>query len=228
MIRAALAAALSGLIACTAAGHDDPPPAAPAPVSVPAPEATAFPPFATVARLAPIVANLSATSCLVAWPAETAEYRATFLFRTDDGGASFRAIGDVGGTASEVVALEGRIWLLQHYSGGGILPVIEYSDDGGLTWNAHGAVEAAVSGGASLMNEVDRMSFRDRLVGKARWNDTRWLETADGGDTWRLVPSEPTWVAAPAVDGLCRADGAALQRRTASGTWEPVPGAPGG
>lgn len=220
--------ALLWLVAVACSGEAATPPVA-LPSADPANEsaaASAFPKFEPIRSLIPLVANLSPTRCLVVWSAET-DYRGTFLFGTDDAGATFTERGELIGTAAEAVVAGERVIVLVHHVGGGVSPVIVHSDDAGVTWTGHDVLEREVHRRAvSGDNTLDQLAFRDVFTGRVRWPYQGWLVTGDGGATWALVPEAPGWEPALAPDGPCRSHDGALERRTATG-WEVVPGAPG-
>ena len=202
-----------------------PPAPEPAPVTPIVPAATAFPPFEPVRALPPFVVNLSATECVVVWSAET-DYLAVFVFSSADGGKTFQPQTELGGTAVAVASVGHRVFVLHELSGGGVLPDVVASDDLGATWSGYGAVETVIRPNKTTdLNQLDQMAFRDEQTGRARWNESRWLVTSDGGASWALAAEAPTWEPAPVQDGPCRQRAGTLERRTAT-SWEPVPGAP--
>ena len=141
------------------------------------------------------------------------------VVKTSDGGANWRIILNTGesstssdrGTGSLVTNESfllrndsddniDNLWLVTQWQIEATFPTIYWTNDGGETWQNSGAVnEFLGSKGHNTFNYAEDLRFRNKnegiVIAKAQDGKTSiyFLQTSDGGKTWKEIPSVPSW-----------------------------------
>jgi hypothetical protein len=154
---------------------------------------------------------------------ETGIYGTSGIYRTDDRGASFDAVGEV--THLDHLSIDfGDPERQTMLAGGHESGLLWLSADGGDTWRDVGVDMPEGAGSTSSPHVVDASTF---LVGTYLADGSGIFRTTDGGDTWTKVHDGAVIGTPVARDGtviwLLQNGGGVVSSSDGGATWVPHP-----